>query len=130
MLYNYFFILSTFISVYFFSSCSPPTNLYCFSLILAPKLYVLIMSSTCFRGNPCSLVAWMSKNSLLEASGWVFVYELSGCGFETRSSHLIFRYCACFERGFYWHSKTYRVWIYSETRIWNDKNIQSNAPYR
>ena len=32
-------------------------------------------------------------------NGWVFVYELSGCGFESRCSHLIFRYGACFEQG-------------------------------
>ena len=29
-------------------------------------LYVLIMSRTCFRVNPHSIVAWMSRNSLLE----------------------------------------------------------------
>ena len=29
----------------------------------------------------------------------VFVYELSGCGFEFRCSHLIFRYGACFDQG-------------------------------
>ena len=32
-------------------------------------------------------------------NGWVFVYELSGCGFESRCNHLIFRYGACFEQG-------------------------------
>ena len=30
-------------------------------------LYVLIMSRTHFRVNPLSIVAWMSRNSLLEA---------------------------------------------------------------
>ena len=30
-------------------------------------LYVLIMSRTHFRVNPHSIVAWMSRNSLLEA---------------------------------------------------------------
>ena len=30
---------------------------------------------------------------------WVFVYELSGCGFESHCSHLHFIYCACFEKG-------------------------------
>ena len=30
---------------------------------------------------------------------WVFVYELSGCGFESRWSHLNFRYRACDEQG-------------------------------
>ena len=63
-------------------------------------------------------------------NGWVFVYELSGCGFESSCSHLNFRFRACFEQGVPWHSGNYRVWIHSETRTWHDKNIQSNAPYR
>ena len=29
----------------------------------------------------------------------VFVYELCGCGFESRWSHLNFRYRTCFEQG-------------------------------
>ena len=57
-------------------------------------------------------------------NGWVFVYELSGCGFESRCSHLIFRYGACFEQGVSWHSGNCRVWIHSQTRTWHDKNIQ------
>ena len=60
-------------------------------------------------------------------NGWVFVYELNGCGFESRCSHLNFRFRACFEQGVPWHSGNYRVWIHSETRTWHDKNIQSNA---
>ena len=67
---------------------------------------------------------------LVWLDGWVFVYELSGCVFEFRCSHLNFRYGACFEQGAPWHSRNYRVWIHSETRTWHDKNIQSNAPYR
>ena len=63
-------------------------------------------------------------------NGWVFVYQLSGCGFESRCSHLIFRYVACFEQGIPWHSGNCRVWSHSQTRTWHDKNIQSNAPYR
>ena len=63
-------------------------------------------------------------------NGWVFVYELSGCGFESSCSHLNFRFRACFEQGVPWHSGNYRVWIHSETRTWHDKNIQANAPYR
>ena len=54
----------------------------------------------------------------------------SGCGFESRCSHLNFRYRACFEQGVTWHSGKYRVWIYSEKRTWYDKSIQSNALYR
>ena len=57
-------------------------------------------------------------------NGWVFVYELSGCGFESSCSHFTFRFRACFEQGVPWHSGNYRVWIHSETRTWHDKNIQ------
>ena len=32
-------------------------------------------------------------------NGWVFVYELSGCGFESRCSRLNFRFLACFKQG-------------------------------
>ena len=63
-------------------------------------------------------------------NGWVFVYELSGCGFESRCTHLNFRFRACFEEGVPWHSGNYGVWIHSETHPWHDKNRQSNAPYR
>ena len=66
------------------------------------KTYVLVMSRTCFRVNPHSIVAWMSRNSLLEAraksevqfdgsvwpNGGVFIYELGGSGFEFSCSHL------------------------------------------
>ena len=59
------------------------------------KVKTSFMSRTRFRVNPHSIVAWMSRNFLLEAgakseviwpawlNGWVFVYELSGCGFES-----------------------------------------------
>ena len=30
-------------------------------------------------------------------NGWLFIYELSGCGFESRCTHLNFRYRACFK---------------------------------
>ena len=59
-------------------------------------------------------------------NGWVFVYELSGCGFESSCSHFTFRFRACFEQGVPWHSGNYKVWIHSETRTWYDKNIKSN----
>ena len=60
---------------------------------------------------------------------WLLVYKLSGCGFESRCSHLNFRFRACFEQKVPWHSGNYRVWIHSEIRTWY-KHIQSNAPYR
>ena len=58
-------------------------------------------------------------------NGWVFLYKLNGCGFESRCSHLNLKYRACFEQGVPWHSGKYRVWIHSQTRTWHDKNIQS-----
>ena len=36
-------------------------------------------------------------------NGWVFLYEVSGCGFEFRCNHLKFRFPACFEQGVPWH---------------------------
>ena len=57
-------------------------------------------------------------------NGSVFVYELTGCGFESSCSHLNFKFRACFEQGVPWHAGSYRVWIHSETRTWYDKNIQ------
>ena len=41
-----------------------------------------------------------------------------------------FRFCASFEQGVPWHSGNYRLWIHSETCMWHDKNIHSNASYR
>ena len=52
-------------------------------------------------------------------NGWVFVYELSGCGFESSCSRLNFWFRACFEKGVPWYSGNYRVWIHSETRAWH-----------
>ena len=63
-------------------------------------------------------------------NGWVFVWELGGCGFESRYNHLNFRYAACLKQGVLWHSGKCGVWIYFETRTWNNNNIQSNEPYR
>ena len=65
-------------------------------------------------------------------NGWVFVYELSGSGFESSCSHLNFRFRACFEQGVPWYSSNYRVWIHFETRTWHEhghtvKDIMSLA---
>ena len=65
----------------------------------------------------------MTATGLEPKTTW-FVYELSGCGFESRCSHLNFKYCACFEQEVPLHSGNYRMWIHSETRTWHDKNIQ------
>ena len=58
-------------------------------------------------------------------NGWLFVYELSDCGFESRCNHLNLRYRACFEQGAPWHSRNYRVQIHSKMRMRHDKNAQS-----
>ena len=72
---------------------------------------------------------------------WVFVYELSGCGFESTCCRLNFRFRPCLQQGVPWHScniacieqripwysSNYRVWIHYETHTWHDKKIQSNA---
>ena len=61
-------------------------------------------------------------------NGSVFVYELSGPRFEFSWSHLNFTFRASFEKKIPSHSGNYRAWIYTETRTWHDKNIQSNVP--
>ena len=53
----------------------------------------------------------------------VFVLELSGCGFESHCSYLIFRYRAYFKQEDPWHSGNYIVYIHCETRAWRDKDI-------
>ena len=59
-------------------------------------------------------------------NGWVFVYEVSGYGFESRCSHLNFRYRVYFEQGVPWHSGNCRLWIHSKIGTWYDKNIRSS----
>ena len=49
-----------------------------------------------------------------KTNGWVFVYELSGSGFESSCSHLNFRFRNCFEEGVPWHWGNYRV-----DSLWN-----------
>ena len=60
-------------------------------------------------------------------NGWVFIYELSGCEFQSCCSHLNFRFHTCLEQGVPWHSGNYRIWIHSGTCRWHDKNIKKNA---
>ena len=57
-------------------------------------LYVLIMSRTCFRIDLHPTVAWMSRNLFLKTgtvwlNGWVLIYQLSDCGFESRCSVIV-----------------------------------------
>ena len=78
-------------------------------------LYALIISSTHFRVDLHSIIALMSRNSLLEA----------GTILESRWSHLNFIHGTCIMQGALWHSGNYRVLIHSKTCMWHDKNMQS-----
>ena len=55
----------------------------------------------------------------------MFVYELSGCGFDSCWSHINFRYRVCFEQEFHWQPRDYRVWIHSKLPIGYDQNTPS-----
>ena len=48
-------------------------------------------------------------------NGWVFIYELSGCEFESPCCHLNCRYGACFEQGVPWHLDK----LLSVNSLWN-----------
>ena len=63
-------------------------------------------------------------------NGWVFVYKLSGCGFQSSCSHLIFRCRTCFMQRVPWHSGKYRLWIHFEIRALHNINIPSKVSYR
>ena len=63
-------------------------------------------------------------------NGSLFVYKISGSGFESSCTHLNFRFRACFKQPVPWNSGNCRMWIHSETRTWRDKNKQSNTLYR
>ena len=81
------------------------------------------------------LIRKLTLNHLAKLAKWLsfvvsnYLHGGCGCGFKSCSSHLNFRFRACFEQEGPGHSGKYRVWIQSETRTWHYKNIQSNAPY-
>ena len=60
----------------------------------------------------------------------MFVYKLSGCGFESSYSYLNIGFRNCFQQGVPWHSGNYKMSIHSKMRTWNDRKIQSNGPCR
>ena len=57
------------------------------------------------------LNCWVAKLAFFPVwpNGWVFVYELSGSGFQSSCSHLNFRFHTCFKQGVPWHSGNYSV---------------------
>ena len=62
---------------------------------------------------------------LVWLEGWVFIYKLSGCGFESCCCHLNFTYGTCFHQGVPWHSG-FTLKLVGDMII----TILSNAPYR
>ena len=62
---------------------------------------------------------------LVWLKGWVFIYKLSGCGFESCCCHLNFTYGTCFHQGVPWHSG-FTLKLVGDMII----TILSNAPYR
>ena len=115
--------LSSYTNTQPFSQTGQMLELYCEYVSVGAFDCLLLSCQVRFRVNLHSIVAWMSRNFLLEAgtisevsiiwpvwlNGWVFVYELSGCGFESHCCHLNFRYRTCFEKGVPWHSGNHRV---------------------
>ena len=61
------------------------------------KMYLKSLNEHDDDGRPVSL------------NGSVFVYELSGCGFESYCSHLDVIYRACFEQVVPWHLSNYKI---------------------
>ena len=119
-----------------FVSMSGPRSIYVvfmwsifpFQLIFIVINHITSLKPTYFKWlqlnpNPQQLSSWTNTRP----NGWVFVYILSSCGFESSFSHLNLRYRTCFVQGFPWHPGNYRLWIHSETGTWHDKNIQANV---
>ena len=103
---------------------------FCHALLLKMHLQGSIKSSDCnWTRIQNNLVRKWTLNHFATWPVWpngsVFVYKLSGSGFESSCSHLNFRFRTCFEQGVPWHSGNYRVWIHSETCMCHEKNIQS-----
>ena len=53
----------------------------------------------CFLCNGTAKYTKASRPEPNWPNGWVFVYELSGSGFESNFNHLNFRFRGCFEEG-------------------------------
>ena len=72
---------------------------------------------------PQPLSSWTNTQPFRSVwlNGWLFVYELSGCGFKSRCSYLNFRHRIFFDQGVPWHSGNYRMWVHSERCTWHRK---------
>ena len=73
-----------------FSQSGQMIELFCgYFSVKSIWVYVLIISRTRFSSNIWSV--WLNA--------WLFVYELSGCEFESCCSYWNFKYRVCFEQG-------------------------------
>ena len=95
-----------------------------------PKTFIVLEESkkkhsSCDSNETHNRLALKQPLKPVWLNSWVFVYELNGCGFESRWYHLNSRYRASFEQGVPWYSGNYRAWIHSETHTWYDNDIQS-----
>ena len=99
---------------------SPPECLNCIPIIRCKNVDIVLTQTQ-----------WITSYILEEISSEMWIFSvLRDWNWTQTHNHLNFRFCACFEQGFPWLSGNYRVWIHSETSMWHDKNIQSNALYR
>ena len=93
---NLFFLGSRLFCLYYFSYIRTPpaaANIECIKCI---NVFILKLIINCMLLPYYHWPVWLN--------GWVFVYELSGCGFESRCYHLNFRYGTGFKQGVLWHS--------------------------
>ena len=91
-----------YLSIFFFKVL---VNLSATADIPSLWLYVLVMSCTRFRVNPHSRSVWQNS--------WVFVYKLSGSGFESSCIHLFLHlYWIYFYGIFFW---PWFYWLFSHT---------------
>ena len=74
-----------------------------FLMMQLSMLSVIISDCNWTRTHNHLLHKWtlnhLAKLRPIWPNGWVFAYELRGCGFESSCSHLDFRFRACFEQG-------------------------------
>ena len=75
---------------------------------------------TCKYSQHSSIICPILEN------GWVFVYELSGCGFESRCIYLTFRYCPCFEQGVRWYLRSADL-LWNAYVTWWEHTVESTV---
>ena len=78
----------------------------------AIKVPHTVLCKQCCVLKPLQKLLWkFQKLSSKNTESWLQIMD-SKTGFESRCSHLNFRYLACFEQGFPWYSDNCIVWIH------------------